>query len=475
MADKDVRYRLSLIDMFTPKIKGAIAETNKLDKSVSGLGSKLKGAFAGIAAGFAVNDIVQTTANYESLTNAIKAGSVSNAEGEKSIKFINDEVGRLGLNLEGAMKGFKTFQGSIMGTALDGEVGRKIFSQVSEAVAAMGLSADDAEGVFLAMGQMVSKGSVQAEELRGQLGERLPGAFRLAAQAMGVTTAELGKMMQRGEVTAEQLLPKLGNVLHDTFGVKGANASKSLRGQLNLASNAFTQLKVDLGTALLPVILKVLSVFQKLVDVLKSVISFIKEHRVAISFLVGAMGGLIAAYTTFELIQKTVWLVNGIKAIYNLWQMAAALGGTTLAQWALNTATAFFSGLTGTGIFTIAAAGAAALAVGLWAAKSAQDGLNESAKAMNPMGEGIVNPMAQATKSKDAPKDTSKTKAKGQGTTVSAVEARQSNNFNITINKLVEKLEFNTTNLKDSGTKVKEEVTKALISAVNDFQIMATK
>ena len=38
--------------------------------------------------------------------------------------------------------------------------------------------------------------TVQAEELRGQIGERLPGAFSTFAQAIGVSTAELDDMSQ---------------------------------------------------------------------------------------------------------------------------------------------------------------------------------------------------------------------------------------------------------------------------------------
>ena len=49
---------------------------------------------------------------------------------------------------------------------------------------------------------MISKGKVQAEELRGQLGERLPSAFQLAAKAMGMTTAQLDKFMADGKLTA---------------------------------------------------------------------------------------------------------------------------------------------------------------------------------------------------------------------------------------------------------------------------------
>ena len=61
------------------------------------------------------------------------------------------------------------------------------------------------------------------------------------------------------------------------------------------------------------------------------------------------------------------------------------------------------------------------------------------------------------------------------GTSSTTVEARGAQNFNISIDKLIEKLEFTTNNLKDSASTIKSEVTKAMIGAVNDFQIMATK
>ena len=72
---------------------------------------------------------------------------------------------------------------------MEGENTRKIFVSLSEAGTALGLSNEDLNGSLYAISQMMSKGKVQAEELRGQLGERLPGAFNMAAEALGVTTA----------------------------------------------------------------------------------------------------------------------------------------------------------------------------------------------------------------------------------------------------------------------------------------------
>ena len=68
----------------------------------------------------------------------------------------------------------------------------------------MGLSVENQERAFLALNQMMSKGTVQAEELRGQLGEALPGAFGIMAKAVGVTEKELQNMMKAGEVLADE-------------------------------------------------------------------------------------------------------------------------------------------------------------------------------------------------------------------------------------------------------------------------------
>ena len=65
----------------------------------------------------------------------------------------------------------------------------KIFRTVTKAAGVLGLSTDELNGTYLALEQMLSKGKVTTEELRRQLGERLPGAFGIMAEAIGVTTS----------------------------------------------------------------------------------------------------------------------------------------------------------------------------------------------------------------------------------------------------------------------------------------------
>lgn len=119
----------------------------------------------------------------------------------------------------------------------------KIFKAVATAGAAIKLSNEEVNGTFKALEQMLSKGNVQAEELRGQLSERLPGAFSMAAKAMGVTTAELGKMLERGEVAANDLLPKLADVLQNEFAEGAKKAANSIQASFNRIENGLLSLK----------------------------------------------------------------------------------------------------------------------------------------------------------------------------------------------------------------------------------------
>src|SRR5690606_24882407 len=80
------------------------------------------------------------------------------------------------------------------------------------------------------------------EELRGQLGERLPGAFSLAAKAMGVTEQELNKMLEKGEIIAQDFLPRFADQLDETFGNDKTERVEGLQASVNRLSNEFDRL-----------------------------------------------------------------------------------------------------------------------------------------------------------------------------------------------------------------------------------------
>lgn len=165
------------------------------------------------------------------------------------IAYLRKATSDLGLAFDSTAKAYQQFSAAARGTALEGEKARSIFESVAKASAVMGLSADQTSGVLLALQQMISKGTVQSEELRGQLGERLPGAFQTAARAMGVTTAELGKMLEQGQVVADDFLPKFAQELDRSLGDAAEKAANRLDAAINKFDNAWERLKQNAGDA----------------------------------------------------------------------------------------------------------------------------------------------------------------------------------------------------------------------------------
>lgn len=165
----------------------------------------------------------------------------------REIEYLTRVTDRLGLQFSSTAKAYGQFQAAAKGTALEGEAARSVFESVAKASAVMGLSADNTNGVLLALQQMISKGTVQAEELRGQLGERLPGAFQIAARSMGVTTAELGKMLEQGQVVASDFLPKFAKALEENLGGAAEKAANRLDASVNRLDNAWERLKKNAG------------------------------------------------------------------------------------------------------------------------------------------------------------------------------------------------------------------------------------
>lgn len=121
---------------------------------------------------------------------------------------------KYGIEIEELTRSYGKFMAASRGTALEGEKARKVFEATARASRIYGLSTDELQGTLKALEQMVSKGTVQMEELKNQLGDRLPGALGLAARSMGVTRAELFKMIEQGQVAAEDFLPKFAEELN---------------------------------------------------------------------------------------------------------------------------------------------------------------------------------------------------------------------------------------------------------------------
>lgn len=199
----------------------------------------------------AIRDFTQAALSVDAIGGRFNAATGSVEAGTRAFAFARAEALRLGLDLETSAGGFAKLSAAARGTALEGRAAAQIFTAVSEASTVLRLSGDQTAGALTAIEQIISKGTVSAEELRGQLGERLPGAFQIAARAMGVTTSELGKMLQQGRVVSDDFLPKFAAELQRTFGSELASAVRSPQAELNRIKTALFELRAVAGKGIL--------------------------------------------------------------------------------------------------------------------------------------------------------------------------------------------------------------------------------
>lgn len=225
-------------------------ELKKTASTFDGFFKTVKAAAVGYAtvlATMTLTDFISQTFEagvaIDALEKSMLAITGSTALANHELQFINNTAKTLGLGLSELENSYKDILAASKNTSLEGQGVRDIFTAISKASAVLGMSADDTKGSLRALSQMISKGNVQAEELRGQLGERLPGAFSMAAEAMGVTTEKLNDMLENGEVLATELLPNLARVLEKRFGPGAEEASERARFAFNNLGNAVLELQ----------------------------------------------------------------------------------------------------------------------------------------------------------------------------------------------------------------------------------------
>ena len=238
---------LKAVSAFQKELRLASKAADSLDRGLATMAGKFGALFGGISTAAFSKSIWDAGVAMQKLDNGFKAITGSSAKAKKEIEFLRQTSDDLGLNFLGAADAYKLLTAAAKGTPMEGEQTKSIFLGIAEASTVLGLSADDTTGALRAISQMMSKGNVQAEELRGQLGERLPGAFKLAAKAMGVTTPELNKMLEGGKVLATDMLPKLADELHKLYAKAAVEQADGAIQNLNRFQNAWLELKVGIA------------------------------------------------------------------------------------------------------------------------------------------------------------------------------------------------------------------------------------
>lgn len=220
--------------------KRALSVTQRLRGQVLSLATQYVGFFAvfqGIGA------VVNSVQQLEGATNSLAAvfdGDFDAVNGE--LDFLRRNADRLGIGFGQLSDDYTKFAAATKDTPIQDET-RAIFIRVAEAGRVLNLTADQMSGTLTALSQIASKGTVSMEELRQQLGDRLPGALQIMAAGVGVSTDELIKLIETGQLSSTALVGFAGE-LERRFGGQLEGSLASLNAEIGRMANALFESQI---------------------------------------------------------------------------------------------------------------------------------------------------------------------------------------------------------------------------------------
>jgi len=224
--------------------------------------SGMKGAVKGAGIGLAIDAVAggvqfarsaaQQAAQVQKLEIALRGAVKSEEDFQKGLEIIANTSKRLNVPIAASTKQFTTLAASVIGAGGTIEQAKVVFEGVSNSIKATGGNAEDVQSAIRAMSQIFGKGKVSAEELQGQLGERLAGAVVKFAEANGSSLQKLQKDLRDGTVGLDQVI-KFAQKLNDDFATTAERVANSSADAGQRLQTQLQNLSITIGRDLIPI------------------------------------------------------------------------------------------------------------------------------------------------------------------------------------------------------------------------------
>jgi tape measure domain-containing protein len=225
-----------------------------------GLAGGVPAAFTGAAIGQAVDNMTAMAFAMTEQANAVRRMRLGLASASTDLKdfaeanaLVADISNRLLIPLGDSYGQFTRLRASTVALGIDTKTTGEIFEGVSVAVLKTGGSMQDVDGAMRAVSQVFSKGKVTAEELRGQLGERLPGAVVKFAQKNKIALQDLDKAFESGQVSVDQFVTFAKGLLEEGAGYSDELATRQEYASARYAK-AVERMQLAIGKAVGPML-----------------------------------------------------------------------------------------------------------------------------------------------------------------------------------------------------------------------------
>lgn len=274
--------------------------------------SMVQAGIAGLAAYGMGRNVMETGQSFESALSGLTAITGSATAAGKEFDYLREQSNLLGLDLLKTAKDFTRFAASANGK-LDNSQVHNLFEGVSQYGLVVGASSEEASRALTSLQQMLSKQTIQSEELKGQLAEALPGSVSLFVKALnamkGTTTLtekDLFKLMQDGKLLASEILPYVATEMKKTANAGGAldKAMKSNRASMQRMKTAFQNSMNTIFQS---------SFGEELTDTFDKITAALNNNQGAFELFGDIAGGVLDGFTSaVEMVYNSFVLLKGM-------------------------------------------------------------------------------------------------------------------------------------------------------------------
>ena len=507
MSNQNLKYTLSLQDLFTGKMNAAIKQTQQLDSSFNSLGSKLKTLAVGLGVGALGKSILDTGVQFDSMRMRLTTltGSAEQAQG------IFEQIKKDAATTPFDVASLVQANSLLIGAGVNSSQARIDVLGLGNAIAATGGGADELSRMAVNLQQIKTLGKASAMDVKQFAFAGIP-IYQMLAKSTGKNVAELKEM----DITYEQLTDSFAKA-SEKGGMffKGLeNQSKTVGGQISNLKDQFTFLLYDVFNQLKPAIFAIVKGLSMLLSVVKSLMPLIKtavilwtsywlklklatiesysfavaqramamgisKTTIATTFLKRGIQGIGAAIKSVPIIGWVLALVDAIKycwdtfsgfreSVYAFMSVFSNMGKVLKLNFQ-GIGLMLESVLTGNSDKMKEALMKFSEADGIQKG-AALSGIIKGKKSFNADNgiAGIGGNSGAGGMGADGTGAAGKA-GLGSGTEVSGSRPQ---NLTINIDKLIETFEIKTNNMAEGAGKIKEMVTKALLESVNDLNMI---
>ena len=462
MSNTSVEYILSLKDKFSSPISKATQKTEQLNKAVNttknALGNLAGAMGIGIGAAGVVSfgkAVVDSLVNYEYFSASLRTLMLGDAQAAKALENQLVETAKTTpfslVEVQDATKQLLAY-GFSAGSVV------KNIRMLGDVASALKIPFSDIAYLY---GTLKTQGRAFSKDIMQFTGRGIPIVKELAKQ-FKVADGEVMKLVESGKVgfaeveKAFQSMTAEGGMFFDMM----TKQSQTTGGQISALGDNWEQLKVQIGQSQTGIIAGTVSFLNTLVGALQEYFKISnqvtqgleKQNRTVFNWAEQLFNTDYSRLENFQKLLNQEFVDKPAQTLKEALDKQMALLGV-MKEFRAN------------------------LKAGTM---TAADFLDKTAlvKGVYDIVKGQVNLLqkpSMATQAAAQGMGETKTKEAKGGTGLNILESRGVQNFNISIDKLVEMIKVETTQIKEGAGEIKEIVAQALIEAVNDFSLMATK